>query len=381
MSDPSPTWEAAYRIAGQPVSILDLLGRFAEPKYQSHGVSRLSDLHLKVGEPARYRHDEAVVPVPEGERLSEDVLRHLLFPLLSEEAITRLTGAPPQDVDASFDLAEKGLSFRINAFHDREGLACAIRALPRSIPKVEDLGFPSDRVWREIVKKKRGLVIATGITGSGKSTTLASLIQHINAHRELRIITLEDPIEYVIPSERSLVSQRELGRHVRSFSDGLRSALREDPDIILVGEIRDHETCALALSAAETGHLVLSTLHTKDARGAITRIVDLFPSDRSGELSTQLSFSLSFILGQKLIPRADGSGRRLVMEVLKNVAPIANQIRSGKLHQIYSTMQTLKKDGVNTLEDHLLDLVNAGEVRREDALRLANDAQSLEALL
>ena len=375
------TIQPAYRVGRETKSILDLLARFADPDYQSHGVSRLSDLHLKVGEPARYRFDDDLVAVPKGDVLTEEVLRLLLFPLLSDGAVARLTGASPQDVDAAFDLPEEGLSFRINAFHDRDGLACAIRALPRAIPTLDEIGFPSDQVWREIVEKKQGLVIVTGVTGSGKSTTLASLIQHINEHRKLRIITLEDPIEYVIPSKRSMISQRELGRHVPSFTAGLRSALREDPDIILVGEIRDQETCSLALSAAETGHLVLSTLHTKDSRGAITRIVDLFPSDRAKELSTQLSFSLSVILGQKLIPRADGTGRRMVMEVLANLPPIANQIRSGNLHQIYSTMQTLKKGGLNTLEDHLIELVRNGSVKKEDALRLANEPQSMAALV
>lgn len=372
--------EPVYRIGDEASSILDLLRRFADPDVQHHGVSRLSDLHLKVGEPARYRFDDHLVPVANGERLTEEILRQLLFPLLSDRAVSQLSASPPRDVDAAFDLAEEGLSFRINAFHDRDGLACAIRALPRSIPSPDEVGFPSDRVWREIVEKKQGLVIVTGITGSGKSTTLASLIQYINEHRKVRIITLEDPIEYVIPSKKSMISQRELGRHVPSFSEGLRSALREDPDIILVGEIRDQETCALALSAAETGHLVLSTLHTKDTRGAITRIVDLFPSDRARELSTQLSFSLSFILGQKLIPRADGKGRRMVMEVLGNLPPIANQIRSGQWHQLYSTMQTLKKEGLNTLEDHLIDLVEAGSVTKEDAVRLANEPRSLVGL-
>ena len=333
-----------------------------------------------MGAPPRYRFDNQLSPLVNVPPLTEEVLRGLLFPLLTEEQIERLTASPPSDVDAAFDWAEQSLSFRINAFHDRDGLACAIRAIPRSIPPLEGIGFPSDRTWKEIVELRQGLVIVTGITGSGKSTTLASLVQYINETRKARILTLEDPIEYVIPSGKALVSQREVGRHVPSFQDGLRSALREDPDVVLVGEMRDPETTSLALSAAETGHLVLSTLHTKDSRGAITRILDMFPGDRGKELATQLSFSLTYVLAQKLVPKARGGGRRLVMEVLKNVPGVSHQIRAGNLHQLYSALQTHKNQGLNTLEDHLLDLVRAGEIDRQVAPRHANDPTALGEL-
>ncbi|MBN1444016.1 MAG: PilT/PilU family type 4a pilus ATPase [Planctomycetes bacterium] len=352
--------------------MLDLLRRFADPECYERGIPRLSDLHLRVGEPARYRFDNELLPLDSAPPLTEDVLRDLLFPLLTREQTARLTARPPQDVDASFDWEEEGLSFRINAFHDRDGLACAIRALPRSVPKIEDIGFPSDRVWQTIVDLRQGLVIVTGITGSGKSTTLASLLHHVNQHRDVRIITLEDPIEYVIRSQRGMISQREVGRHIESFDAGLRSALREDPDVIMVGEMRDAETTALALSAAETGHLVLSTLHTKDTRGAITRIVDLFPSEYAREIETQLSFALSFVVGQKLVPRADSRGRCVAMEVLVNVPAIANLIRSGNLHQIYSVLQTQRKEGLSTLEQHLKTLAERGVITKRDAIRFAN---------
>lgn len=366
-----------YPVGEQKFSMFDLLHRFTDDQYQLEGVWRLSDLHLKVGEPARYRYDNELIPLPEAQPMTQAVLEELLFSILTREQISRLTSEIPADVDAGFELEEERLSFRINAFHDREGLACAIRVLPKSIPDISKIGFPSAPVWKEIVEMRQGLLIVTGITGSGKSTTVASLLQHINRERSVRIVTLEDPIEYVIESDKSLISQRELGKHINSFHQGLRSSLREDPDIIFVGEMRDRETTALALSAAETGHFVLSTLHTKDAKGAITRIVDMFPQERSIEVSTQLSFSLSCILAQKLVPRTNGKGRRVAMEVLKNIPSIANLIRTGRLHQIYSTMEAHRKEGINTLERHLVDLAKSGEVTRDDAIRYANDPSAL----
>jgi twitching motility protein PilT len=227
-------------------------------------------------------------------------------------------------------------------------------------------------VWKEIVELRQGLVIVTGITGSGKSTTVASLLHHINRTRPVRIITLEDPVEYVIFSDRALVSQRDLRAHVETFPDGLRSALREDPDILFVGEMRDRETTALALTAAETGHLVLSTLHTKDARGAISRIVDMFPPERATEIVCQLSFSLSYVLAQKLVPRKDGNGRRVAMEVLKNIPSVANLIRTMKWHQVYAMMETNRRELLLPLERHLDELVRKGEITRDDAVRYAN---------
>ena len=360
-----------YRVGRKIFSMVDLLQRFSKPEYLKNGISRLSDMHMKVGEPVRYRFDHELMPLPEGEPLSEEVLKALLFPLLEPDQIEQLRGVG--DIDSSYQLAEEELSFRINTFRDRDGLACAIRVLPRKIPLLENIGFPDDRVRAELQTLQQGLVIVTGVTTSGKSTTIASLIQAINGTQRRRIITLEDPIEYVIPSDKSLISQRELRTHIPSFGEGLRSALREDPDIIFVGEMRDRETTALALTAAETGHLVLSTLHTRDARGAISRIVDMFPSDRTKELSLQLSFGLSHIIAQKLVPLAKGGGRRVAMEVLKNIPAVSHLVRSGNWHQIYGAMETQAKEGLNTMEKHLADLANRGAITREDAIRHAND--------
>ncbi len=371
---------AVYPVGGHVLSIFDLLARFTETAYMVDGISRLSDLHLTVGEPIRYRFDGELVTLPDAFPVTPEILEQLLAPILSEEQLARLRSSTQESVDAGFEWAERALSFRINVFHDRHGLASAIRVLPRSIPPLSGIGFPDESVWREIVDLSQGLVIVTGVTGSGKSTTIASILQHINRNRGARIITLEDPIEYVLDSEKALVSQRELGRHLSSFSDGLRSALREDPDVIFVGEIRDRETGSLALTAAETGHLVLTTLHTRDTRGAITRLVDLFPAERTKELSTQLSFALSTIIGQKLVPNAVGGGRRVAMEVLKNTPSIAHLIRSGKWEQIYTTIETQRAAGMITMERHLMSLVEQGKITREAALHAAN-TRSLLAFL
>ena len=376
---PNPPAHAVYAVGGQVLSIFDLLARFAEPAYMAEGISRLSDLHLTVGEPVRYRFDGELVTLPDSFPVTPDVLEKLIHPLLNDEQKHRLLDRRAS-VDAGYDWADRQMSFRINVFHDRHGLAAAIRVLPRRIPPLAAIGFPEESIWREVVDAQQGLVIVTGVTGSGKSTTIASILQHINRHRGSRIITLEDPIEYVLESEKSLVSQRELGRHLASFAEGLRSALREHPDVIFVGEIRDHETASLALSAAETGHLVLTTLHTRDTRGAITRLVDMFPPERGKELAAQLSFALTLVIGQKLVPNARGGGRRVAMEVMKNAPSMSHLIRSGKWEQMYSTMETQRAAGMITLERHLLTLLEQDKITRESALRAAN-TRSLLALL
>ena len=297
-----------YRVGDRQCGLLDLLELFLRKEFLEDGVARVSDLHLKSGQPARFRLDGDLITVPGAAPLTDPIMEGLLTPVLGEEAMANLRKRPPEDVDASFEWSERATSFRLNAFVEREGLACVFRVLPREVPQPQDLGFPSDQVWREIVGMKQGLVLVTGITGSGKSTTIASFLRHIGRTRAVRVITLEDPIEYILPTDKALVSQRQVGVHVGSFAGGLRSGLREDPDIIFVGEMRDRETTALALTAAETGHLVLSTLHTKDAKGALSRIVDMFPPERFKELCSQLSFSLSWVVGQKLVMRMDGRG-------------------------------------------------------------------------
>ncbi len=363
-----------YRVGDRLCGLLDLLELFLRKEFLEEGVARVSDLHLKSGEPARFRLDGDLVSVPGATALTDVIMEGLLAPILGEEAIANLKKRPPVDVDASFEWSERSTSFRLNAFVEREGLACVFRVLPRDVPPPRDLGFPSDQVWREIAGMRQGLVLVTGITGSGKSTTIASLLRHIVQHRAVRVITLEDPIEYILPTDMALVSQRQVGVHVGSFAGGLRSGLREDPDIIFVGEMRDRETTALVLTAAETGHLVFSTLHTKDAKGALSRIVDMFPPERFKELCSQLSFSLSWVIGQKLVARTDGRGRRLAMEILKNTSGMSNLIRNGVWQQIQSGIETQAKQGMITFERSLVQLVERGEITQEEAMRHADRA-------
>jgi len=369
-----------YKAQGGMFSIIELLRIFADSKMEIDGISRISDLHMKVGEPVRYRYDGELETIEGGEALTAEQLRELVFPLLSEEQCELLVGNTRVDIDAGFTWEDEKINFRLNVFHDRDGLACVMRMLPKHIPEIDELGFMNDQVWQDLVELKQGLVLVTGVTGSGKSTTIASLIDYINKSRKARIITLEDPIEYVFRSEQSLISQRELGKHLPDFPSGLRSALRENPDVIYLGEIRDAVTAQLALTAAETGHLVLSTLHTKDVKGTFSRIVDLFPSERSSEISAQLSFSLAYAISQKLLARKSGDGRVPVFEVLKNNSAVANLIRMAKLHQIYSKISTGYQEGMNTLEQHLIALVESGAISREEAIRHANESNIITGL-
>jgi len=285
-------------------------------------------------------------------------------------------------VDCSYRLGS--LQFRINVFMENDGICAAIRALSLDIPKIEDIGFPND-VWKDIIDRKHGLVLLTGITGAGKSTTIASLINRISEKHGSRIITIEDPIEYLYDQKKSIVSQRELGRDVHSFASGLRAMMREDPDIIFVGEMRDAETIAMTLMAAETGHLVFSTLHTRDATGSITRILDYFPAQRQAEVQNQLSLGLAYILCQKLIPRNDGKGRVVAMEIMNNNYATANIIRTGKTEQLYSQLQTKTKDKSGekmiTMEKHLSMLVKEGHVDILEAQKWVNNILSFQDIM
>ena len=379
MSDYSPE-DKVYTAQGGLYSIIDLLRSFADPELEVNGMSRISDLHLKVGEPVRYRYDGSLEVIQGGEALTEKMIQRLIFPLISEEQRERFLSDYSEDLDAGYCWDEQQINFRLNLFRDREGMACVMRMLPKHIPEVDELGFLDDDVWQKLITMKQGLVLVTGVTGSGKSTTIASILDYINKSRKVRIITLEDPIEYVFQSQQALVSQREVGNHLKAFSQGLRSALRENPDIIYVGEIRDTETASLALTAAETGHMVLSTLHTKDVTGTFGRIIDMFPAERSSEIAAQLSFSLSYVVSQKLLNRKDGNGRVPAFEVMRNNLGMGNLIRTNKLHQVYGKIETGGKEGMNTLEQHLLNLVANGVISKEEAILHANDANIVSRL-
>ncbi|MBN2455640.1 MAG: PilT/PilU family type 4a pilus ATPase [Sedimentisphaerales bacterium] len=348
------------------LSITDMLEYF-----EQRGAMRVSDLHIKIGAPPTYRIDGNLVKL-KGITVTEEMAKHLIYPLLSDENLEKFQAQ--HSVDCSYRLGS--IQFRINIFKENDGICAAIRALSMDIPLLEDIGFPNT-AWEDVIQRKHGLVLLTGITGAGKSTTIASLINQISQTRACRIITVEDPIEYVFPQKHSIVSQREIGRDVKSFVDGLRSMLREDPDIIFVGEMRDPETIAMTLMAAETGHLVFSTLHTRDVAGTVTRILDYFPAGRQSEVRNQLSLGLAYIISQKLIPKKDGTGRVVAMEVLNNNYACANLIRTGKIEQMYSQLQTKTKnrptEKMITMEKHLAMLVKADEIDLLEAKKWANN--------
>jgi twitching motility protein PilT len=348
------------------LSIQDMLNYFEQV-----GTMRVSDLHLKVGAAPAYRVDGDIEKL-KGPVLTQEMAEQLILPLLSDASIDKLREL--HTVDCSYRLA--ATHFRINVFKENDGICAAIRALSTDIPSVERVGFPND-IWKDIINRKHGLVLVTGVTGAGKSTTIASLINRITEERACRIITIEDPIEYIFEQNHSLVSQREVGRDVHSFIDGLRSMLREDPNIILVGEMRDAETIAMTLMAAETGHLVFSTLHTRDTAGTIMRILDYFPPGRQNEVRNQLSLGLAYIISQKLIPRKDGKGRIAAMEILNNNYATANLIRTGKVEQIYSQLQTKTTNRYDekmiTMERHLARLVKDDKIDINEAQKWANN--------
>lgn len=354
---------------GGKLSISDMLSYF-----EKHGAMRVSDLHIKVGSAPAYRIDGDLVRM-KGGIVTKEMAMGLIYPLLGEKGVETLER--DNALDCSF--SQGTLQYRINAFYDNDGLVGAIRALGTEIPVPEEIGFPND-MWEHIVRLKHGLVLFTGITGAGKSTTIASLIERINRNRACRIITIEDPIEYLFSQNNSMISQREVGRDVGSFSEGLRSMMREDPDVIFVGEMRDMETVQQTLTAAETGHLVFSTLHTRDVTGSITRILDYFPSGRQDEVKNQLSLGLSYVISQKLIPRKNGNGRVVAMEILNNNYATSNLIRVGKIEQIYSALQTKTRnkpdENMITMERHLARLVKAGEIDLLEAKKWANDLKS-----
>ncbi|HDY66006.1 MAG TPA: PilT/PilU family type 4a pilus ATPase [Phycisphaerae bacterium] len=358
-----------YETEGHKVSMRDLLGYFAKM-----GSMRVSDLHLKVGCQPTYRQDGDLQAI-KGAPLTPETTEALISALLSDVELENLQRE--RSIDSSY-LTET-FQFRLNVFYDNDGLCVAIRALESEVPPVENIGFPNN-IWKDIVTMQRGLVLLTGITGAGKSTTIASLLSYIAGTRPCRIITLEDPIEYRLKSRNAMISQREVGRDVPSFERGLRDCLREDPDVIFVGEMRDRESTSWTLTAAETGHLVFSTLHTRDTRGTITRVLDMYPTGRQDEVASQLSLGLKYCIAQKLLPRDDGKGRVVAMEILNNTYAISNLIRTRKLEQVYSQLQIRTKDISNermtTMERSLAQLVGQGIVAPLEAEKWAEDRNS-----
>jgi twitching motility protein PilT len=335
-----------------------------------------SDLHITVGSPPVLRLRGHLHRIDQHERLSADDTRQLLYRILSTEQQKQLE--LNKQIDLSYSMP--GLArFRVNIYSQRESLAGAFRLIPAELKTLEELGVPKSLYG--LCDKPRGLVLVTGPTGSGKSTTLAALIDEINRTHADHIITIEDPIEFLHKHKNCIVNQRELGPDAISFAEGLRGALRQDPDVILLGEMRDLETIGTALTAAETGHLVFATLHTQDAASTVDRLIDVFPAAQQGQIRAQIAGTLQGVVTQTLLPTADGQGRVPAVEILFPDDAVRNLIRQAKIEQIYSVMQTGTARGMLTLEQSLADLVLRGIVSEEIAVSRSGRPEQLIGLI
>src|SRR5437870_1690014 len=331
-----------------------------------------SDLPLAVGSPPVARVRGHLQPLEGTEPLSPEDTQQLVYRILSSEQQKRL------EIDRQIDLAYDvpgAARFRVNIYFQRESLGGAFRQIPQDIKSLEELGLPAS--LHELTTKPRGLVLVTGPTGSGKSTTLAALIDEINRTRSDHILTIEDPVEFVHRHKRCIVNQREIGVDALSFAEGLRAALRQDPDVILVGELRDLETIGAALTAAETGHLVLATLHANDAPQTIDRLIDVFPPHQQAQIRTQLSSELLAVIAQRLVPMRGGRGRAAAFEVMVATPAVRRLIRDGKTHQLPSAMETAGADGMVTLDKSVAELVREGFVDAEEGARFMKNPAAL----
>ena len=331
-----------------------------------------SDLHVTVGQPPKLRIDGSLVNANVNVVLKPKDTLNLTYSILTENQKKRFE--TEDELDFSFGVQNLA-RFRGNCFRQRGCVALAIRQIPYEIVTVEKLGLP--KVLNRLADRPRGLVLVTGPTGSGKSTTLAAMVDKINRERQGHIITIEDPIEFIHRHQNCMVNQREVGADTQNFTAALKYALRQDPDVILIGEMRDLETMSAALTIAETGHLVLATLHTNSAAESVNRIIDAFPSHQQAQVRAQLAFVLEGVVTQTLIPKARGKGRVVASEVMMATAAIRAVIRDEKIHQIYSLMQAGKKHGMQTMNDSLAQLYLNGEVTLEDALKRSGDPAEL----
>lgn len=334
-----------------------------------------SDLHLQVGVPPMLRVDGALKPISDTVVLTDDDLEHLIFSILDEDQKEILL--KDKEVDFSFAFGDFG-RFRVNAFHERGNLAAALRLIPTKIRTLDELSMP--KVLNKFTEFPRGLVLVTGPTGSGKSTTLAAMVDRINTERAVHIITIEDPVEYTHVSKKSIVVQREIHYDTYSFGAALRSSLRQDPDVVLLGEMRDLETIAAAITIAETGHLVLATLHTNSAAQSIDRMIDVFPPHQQQQIRVQLAGMLQGICSQRLIP-AIGGGRVVGTEILVATPAVRNIIREGKTHQLDAVIQTGAEYGMQSMDKTLVGLIQAGKITYEEAKNFAVDLEELERIM
>jgi twitching motility protein PilT len=337
---------------------------------------RASDVHLTPGFAPAVRVRGRIVPLDDYPPLGPQETREIVYSILNDSQRKRFENEQQLD----FAYAIPGVArFRVNCFFQRGAISAAFRLIPTEILSLESLGLPP--VLEEFTRKPRGFVLLTGPTGSGKSTTLASMVDMINSEREEHILTIEDPIEFLHTHKKCIVNQREIGADAQDFAVALKAALREDPDVILVGEMRDLETVSTALTAAETGHLVFATLHTQSTAQTVDRIIDVFPPHQQQQVRMQLSIALQGIVTQQLLPTADGSSRIVGCEVLVPTPAIRNLIREGKTHQIYSALQTSGAIGMQTMDAHLAQLVRAGTITRSLAEQRASVPEELKRLL
>ena len=338
------------------------------------GAKHSSDLHLTVGVPPKCRVYGKLENVDDNfPALMPQHIKELVYSLIPEKLVARFESEG--ELDFSYSIPRVG-RYRVNVYNQRGSQAATVRLISDTIPTAEQLGVPQAVV--DLTQKKRGLVLVTGPTGSGKSTTLASIIDMINNNREAHVITLEDPIEFTYQHRLSIVNQREIGTDSNSYANALRAALREDPDVILVGEMRDLETISTAITAAETGHLVLSTVHTIGSSNTVDRLIDVFPSHQQQQVRIQLASVLEAVISQQLLPAADGSSRLAAFEVLHVNSAVRNLIREGKNHQLITYMQTYRKQGMITMDEAIIELYRQQKITREAALQFAQDPETMQ---
>jgi twitching motility protein PilT len=347
-----------------------MIGREQINQLLTHALrSQASDIHLSSGYPPIVRID-GILQQLKGKVLTKQDLEDIIVQVLDDYQMDEFK----KNLELDFGYVIPGVAhFRTNVFRKLDGYGIAFRIIPDRIRTLDELGMPEGVAM--LTKKMEGLILVTGPTGHGKSTTLASMIDMINNERRCHIITIEDPIEYTHPRKNCLIQQRELGQHTTSFSIALKSALREDPDVVLVGEMRDLETISLALTASETGHLVLSTLHTRNAPETVTRILDVFPAEQQRQVITQIAGSLLGVISQRLLPTSSGTGRVAAVEVMVADSAIRNMIREGKVHQIQSLMQSSATPGSQTMDDSLLGHLKSGRITRKIALQFATEVE------
>jgi twitching motility protein PilT len=355
-------------VAMAPFDFADVLTRMTQ--------MNASDVHLTPGFSPAVRVRGRIIPMEGYEPLGPQQTREIVYSILNDDQRKRFENN--QQLDFAYAIPNVA-RFRVNCFFQRGAISAAFRHIPQDIKTVEQLGLPS--IMQDFTKKPRGFVLITGPTGSGKSTTLAALIDAINREREEHILTIEDPIEFLHRHQRCIVNQREIGSDAPDFALALKAALRQDPDVILVGEMRDLETISTALTAAETGHLVFATLHTQSTSQTVDRIIDVFPAGQQAQVRMQLSIALQGIVTQQLLPTADGSGRICASEILVPTPAIRNLIREGKTHQIYSAIQTSGGMGMQTMDSHLAQLVRQGAITRQLAEQRASVPEELKRLL